>query len=387
MAPKIIHVDMDSFFASVEVLDNPSLAGKPIIVGGQPDKRGVVAAASYPARKFGIRSAMPVSQAVRQCPDLIIIPPRMSRYAEISGGIHEIFARFTPLIEPISLDEAFLDVTGSIGIWPSPEDIGRRIKQAIKDELGLVASVGIATNKFLAKLASDLDKPDGFVIITPQNAQQILDPLPIRRIWTVGKVAEQKLNTAGIRTIAQLRAITHQSLKTILGSPASAETVYNLARGIDNRPVELPAQPKSISAEQTFQTDIFDSDKLLATLLDQVEEVSTRLRNHELSAKTITLKLRYADFKTITRSRTLNEPADTTDELWHTAKNIFKKWHSSTNASKLRLIGFCASNLTPTGKGQQTLFTEPTNEKQKKLDQATDKIKQKYGKNTIHRKY
>jgi DNA polymerase-4 len=244
----VIHIDMDAFFASVEVLDDPTLAGKPVIVGGKAQSRGVVAAASYAVRKFGIHSAMPMSRALRLCPDAIIIGPRMKRYAEISKLIHEVFARYTPIIEPISLDEAFLDVTASIGIWPSAQVIGQQIKAAIKDEIGLTASVGIAGNKFLAKLASDLDKPDGFVVITKDNAQQILDPLPVRRIWTVGKVAEQKLNAAGLKTIAQLRSVEFDSLKNLIGSSIAAETIYNRARGIDNRPVTCPTQPKSMSA-------------------------------------------------------------------------------------------------------------------------------------------
>ncbi len=383
----IIHVDMDAFFTSVEVLDDPALAGKPVIVGGKAERRGVVAAASYAVRKFGIHSAMPMSRAVRLCPDAIVIAPRMKRYAEISKLIHEVFARYTPVIEPISLDEAFLDVTASIGIWPSAQEIGRQIKAAIKDEIGLTASVGIAGNKFLAKLASDLDKPDGFVVITEDNAQQILDPLPVRRIWTVGKVAEGKLNAAGIKTIEQLRGVEFNSLKNLIGSAVAAETIYQLASGIDDRPVTCPTQAKSMSAEFTFPTDTFDEEKLLAVLLDQVEEVSTRLRRQGLCAKTITLKLRYGDFKTITRSHSLSEPAQTTEILWNAAKDIFTKWHKSIRAGKLRLIGFGASNLSSAKKGQRMLFSDESTEKQKHIDEAMDMIKRKYGNDTIGRKY
>ncbi|HEG43410.1 MAG TPA: DNA polymerase IV [Phycisphaerales bacterium] len=382
----IVHVDMDAFFTSVEVLDDPALAGKPVIVGGKATSRGVVAAASYAVRKFGVHSAMPMSRAIRLCPDAVIIAPRMKRYAEISKLIHEVFARYTPIIEPISLDEAFLDVTASIGIWPSAREIGREIKAAIKDEIALTASVGIAENKFLAKLASDLDKPDGFVVITKDNAQQILDPLPIRRIWTVGKVTEQKLNGVGIKTIKQLRGVEFDTLKNLVGN-ATAENIYYLARGIDNRPVTCPTQAKSMSAEYTFATDTFDEDKLLAVLFDQVEEVATRLRRQSLCAKTITLKLRYGDFKTITRSHSLSEPAETSDALWNSAKDIFIKWKSSIRAGKLRLIGFGASNLSPAGKGQKLLFSDDSTEKQKHIDEAMDRIKRKYGNDTIGRKY
>ena len=202
---QIIHVDMDAFYASVEQLDNPDLMGKAVIVGGDPKQRGVVSAASYEARKFDIHSAMPMSQAVRLCPNAIVLPVRMKRYVELSQQIHAIFEKFTPQIEPISLDEAFLDVAGSLKLFGSAEKIGRDIKYQIKDQLGLVASVGIATNKFLAKLASDLDKPDGFVVITEEKKQQILDPLPISNIWGVGKVTQRALKSKGINTIEQLR--------------------------------------------------------------------------------------------------------------------------------------------------------------------------------------
>ncbi|MHC4559152.1 MAG: DNA polymerase IV, partial [Planctomycetota bacterium] len=214
---QIIHVDMDAFYASVEQLDNPNLVGKAVIVGGDPQKRGVVSATSYEARKFGVRSAMPMSQAVRLCPNAMVLPVRMKRYAELSQQIHAIFEKFTTQIEPISLDEAFLDVTGSLKLFVSAKKIGRDIKCQIMEQLGLIASVGIAANKFLAKLASDLNKPDGFVVITEKDKQQILDPLPVSKIWGVGKVTEKALKSKGINTIGQLRKAPENILRSILG--------------------------------------------------------------------------------------------------------------------------------------------------------------------------
>lgn len=379
---QIIHVDMDAFFASVEQLDNPELKDRPVIVGGSVEQRGVVAAASYAARKFGIHSAMPMSQALKVCPNAIVMPVRMKRYVEISNRIHEIFSRYTSQIEPISLDEAFLDVTGSIQLFGSAEKIGRRIKDEIKAELGLVASVGIASNKFLAKLASDLEKPDGFVIIKEQNKQKILDPLPISKIWGVGKVTEKALKTAGINTIKQLRQTQPEYLKTILGNQAT--DILSLAQGIDNREVESVHITKSISSEHTFAVDIDDKGILLSVLLGQVEEVAYRLRKSGFEAKTITLKLRYGNFETITRSSTLDKATNVTETLWQEAKAVFLKWHKKS-AGSLRLLGFGTSGLVTEGTGQKELFINHEEEKQKRIDKAFDKIKDRYGDDAVRR--
>lgn len=373
---------MDAFFASVEVLDYPDLAGKPLVVGGTPEGRGGVAAASYQARKFGIFSAMPMSTALKKCPNLIVRPNRMSRYAEVSDQIMSIFARYTDLIEPISLDEAFLDVTGSIALYKSAENIGTAIKQAIKEELNLIASIGIAPNKFLAKLASDLEKPDGFTIITEQNAQQILDPLPVSKIFGVGKVLAQKLKTHEIQTIAQLRQTPPGRLRPLAGS--FTETLLDLANAKGNRPVTLPANPKSISQEYTFAKDTADTEVLLSAIMQQTEKVAARLRAKDLKAKTITLKLRYANFKTITRSQSLPAPTSTTKTLASAAESIFNKWKNKS-LSPLRLIGFAASNLTEQSKGQLSLFTNPKQKKQTTIDTTLDNINKKYGQNTIKR--
>ncbi len=378
---QIIHVDMDAFYASVEQHDHPDLAGKPLIVGGDPKRRGVVSAASYEVRRYGVHSAMPMVQAVRLCPAAIILPVRMARYVEVSRKIRAIFECYTPLVEPLSLDEAFLDVTGSIGLFGSAEEIGRAIKKAIQDELGLTGSVGIAPNKFLAKLASDLDKPDGFVIVTNENKQAILDPLPIGRIWGIGKVTAKAFHSCGIQTIGQLRQWPVERLQSIMGSHAFE--LRRLAEGLDDRPVEPHRQAKSISCEETFAEDITDKEILWAVLLGQVENVAQRLRAHHLKAKTVTVKLRYGDFTTITRSRTMTHATDLTRDLLHEAEAIFQAWWAHS-AAPLRLLGFGASRFTDQGR-QGELFVDPDQQKHEQLDKVVDQVRQRYGSNALRR--
>ncbi len=379
---QIIHVDMDAFFASVEILDNPDLTGKPVIVGGSPEKRGVVAAASYEARKFGIHSAMPTSLAMKLCPKAILLPGRMKRYVELSHQIREIFYRYTPQIEPISLDEAFLDISGSIQLFGPAKTIGQEIKSQIKEELGLIASVGIAPNKFLAKLASDLEKPDGFVIITEENKQNILDPLDISRIWGIGKVTEKALKSIGIITIEELRKTDPIELQDILGN--STGHILALAKGIDDREAESVHVSKSMSSEHTFATNVKDKNVLLNVLFNQVDEVAQRLRKEKLEAKAITLKLRYGNFRTVTRSNTLDKATNTTKILWEEAKEIFLKWRKISGGA-LRLLGFGASGLVDEGSGQKELFTNPEDKRRKKVDEVFDKIKEKYGDDSVKR--
>ncbi len=379
---QIIHVDMDAFYASVEIKDNPTLKDKPVLVGGSPEQRGVVAACSYAARKYGVHSAMPMSQALRLCPQAIVLPVRMSRYVEVSKQIHKIFQNYTPDIEPISIDEAFLDVTGSIGIFGSAEDIGKKIKSEIKDKTGLTASVGIAPNKFLAKLASDLDKPDGFVIISEENKQETLDPLPVSRIWGIGKVTTKELEKYGIHTIQQLRNSPKYKLSTIFKN--QVDDIIKLAQGIDNRKVESYTDAKSISAEETFSNDIREKDILLNILQNQVDEVSQRLRAEKVECRTITLKFRYGDFRTITRSLTLDKPTNITHILFEESKKVFNQWHNKTPGA-LRLLGFGTSGLISEGSGQKLLFSDPEEEKQKKIDEVYDKIRNKYGDDSLKR--
>jgi DNA polymerase IV len=378
----ILHVDMDAFYASVEVRDNPALAGKPVLVGGSPKERGVVAACSYEARKFGIHSAMPMSQAVRLCPQAIVLPVRMSRYVEVSRQIHQIFHNYTPDVEALSLDEAFLDVSGCISLFGSAQTIGRKIKQDIKDQTKLTASVGLAPNKFLAKLASDLQKPDGFVVITEENKQSILDPLAVSKIWGIGKVTNNALQKAGIKTIEQLRTAPRYKLSMVFGN--QIEDILRLAQGIDNRKVESFSEAKSISAEETFATDIQERDVLMGVLFNQVEEVSQRLRAEKLQARTMTLKFRYGDFRTTTRSFTMNVPTHTTQILLQEAQELFDQWYKKS-AGALRLLGFGTSGLSPEGAGQLLLFSDPLEEKQKKIDEVYDKIREKFGDDSLKR--
>lgn len=379
---QIIHVDMDAFYASVEQRDHPELRGKAVIVGGDPKARGVVSAASYEVRTFGVHSAMPTAQALRLCPHAILLPVRMARYAEVSRTIRGIFEQYTPLVEPISLDEAFLDVTGSTDLFGDAETIGRAVKQQIKEQTQLTASVGIAPNKFLAKLASDLEKPDGFVVLTEQNKQDVLDPLSVGRIWGVGKVTEQALARDGIKTIGQLRRAGVGQLSAVVGREATE--LLRLARGEDDREVEPDRQHKSMSSERTFATDIDDAAILSNVLLEEVEEVAQRLRGRQLKARTITLKLRYGDFRTVTRSATLSEPANLTKVLWEAAKRLFTRWHARAGGP-LRLLGFAASGLAPERAGQQSLFCDPEQEKLRRLDKTVDKIRDRYGKGAVHR--
>lgn len=378
----ILHVDMDAFYASVEVNDNPALKGKPVIVGATPQQRGVVSACSYEARKFGVHSAMPMSQAVRLCPQAVILPVRMGRYIEVSRQIHRIFFSYTPDVEPLSLDEAFLDVTGCINLFGSAEEIGRKIKAEIKSQTGLTASVGIGGNKFLAKLASDLQKPDGFVVITEADKQTILDPLAVSKIWGIGKVTGKALEKIGIKTIGQLRTAGRSQLSAVFGG--HVDEILQLVRGIDDRKVEPYAESKSISAEETFPTDIGDKEILSGVLLNQIEEVAGRLRAEKLEARTITLKIRYGDFRTVTRSCTLDYPTQITDTLIQDAMKLFEQWYYAS-AGALRLLGFGVSGLSAEGKGQMQLFTDPREEKQKKVDLAMDRIRKKYGQASMKR--
>ncbi len=295
----ILHVDMDAFYAAIELRDNPSLVGKPVVVGGSPSGRGVVAAASYAAREFGIHSAMPASQAVRICPSAVFIKPRMQHYANISKQIREIFFGYTSLVEPLSLDEAFLDVGGSVALFGSAESIARQIKDRINNELGLVASAGVAPNKYVAKVASDLEKPDGLVVVPEGKIQNFLDPLPVSKIWGVGKQTGKKFDSLGVRTIGQLRQIPMTTLKASFG--INSEHFWRLARGLDSRRVVPDRFAKTISHETTFAADIYDKACLQAWLTELAEQVARRMRRHHLYGKTVQIKLRFSNFDTITR--------------------------------------------------------------------------------------
>ncbi|MDH5324033.1 MAG: DNA polymerase IV [Gammaproteobacteria bacterium] len=378
----IIHADMDAFFASVEIREQPHLADQPVVVGGSPQSRGVVAAANYIARRFGIHSAMPMSIAVKKCPHLVILPHRLDLYAHVSQQIRAIFERYTPLVEPLSLDEAFLDVAASERLYGSAHSIGRKIKQNINDELRLTVSIGIAPNKFIAKIASDVDKPDGFTVVTRSQVQDFLDPLPVWRIWGVGKVTEKSLDKLGIRTIAQLRAFNEGLLKDNFGEHGMQ--LWRLARGIDPRPVVCEHETKSISHETTFAHDITEREILLATLLQLTEQVAWRLRHHELRGRTVQLKIRYSDFKTVTRSHSLQQATDQTQVLWQTVKQIFT-YKLPPKLPPVRLIGMGISNLSEPAQAIQQELLQTESSAQSKLDAVADSINAKFGKNSLTR--
>ncbi len=373
---------MDAFYASVEQRDNPSLAGKPVVVGGSAKSRGVVAAASYEARKFGVYSAMPAAIALRRCPDAIFVPSRIDYYGAISKQINEIFHRFTPLVEPLALDEAFLDVAGSTALLGSPAQIGRQIKDSIRSELKLTASIGIAPNKFLAKLASDLGKPDGFESVS-EPVRDFLDPLPVSRLWGVGAKAEKCLMNAGIRTFKDFRTSAPEKLAPCVGSAVGK--LQNLARGIDNRAVVASTTPKSISTETTFETDTSDLDYLQGILLNQVQEVASRVRLKRLYARQVGIKVRYANFQTITRAESFSEPTDLTRDFWDSASNTLCRTFIQEGRRPVRLIGVRASAFSSTPGGQPDMFESAGRSRQQKLDRLVDQINTKYGKGSLHR--
>ncbi len=378
----ILHVDMDAFYASVEERDDPSLVGKPVIVGGTAEGRGVVAAANYQARKFGVHSAMASARANRLCPHAVVIRPRMDHYAAVSRQIREIFERFTPVIEPLSLDEAFLDATGSEQLFGSSAEIGRKIKQLIGDELQLVASVGIAPNKFLAKIASDVQKPNGFVVVDPSGIQAFLNPLPVGRIWGIGKVTGQVFDRLGIKTISQLGELPVETLSDLFGS--SGEHYWRLARGIDDRRVVPDREAKSISHETTFAEDIDDQEVLRAWLVDLVEQVARRIRHHELKGRTVEIKVRFADFKTISRSLKLREPTNGTQELLVAGLQLLEH-RLPPGQLPVRLLGFGVTQFDGSRKSQQQLFDDQDRERHRELDNVADQIEARFGKRAIRR--
>lgn len=377
----ILHVDMDAFYASVEQRDRPELRGQPVIVGSV-GQRGVVSAASYEARTFGVHSAMPISTARRLCPQGNVLPVRMNHYADISRQIRAILFSFTPLVEPLSLDEAFLDVRGCDGLFGSAADIARSIKYRIQKELGLIASVGVAPNKFLAKLASDHEKPNGLVILPADRVMDFLRPLPIGRIWGVGAKAEQRLRALSIQTVGQLAEFPEQLLFEHFGD--SGRHFWRLAQGLDDRRVIPDREAKSISTETTFEHDISDSQILRNCLLDLVDHLASRLRHASLRARTVELKIRSSDFRTRTRAQALPEASNGTDVLWQAASVLFAK-SFTREYSPVRLLGVGATRLTNETAVQRDLFETATRERQSALDQVVDSIRGQFGTGAIRR--
>ncbi|MGD8681690.1 MAG: DNA polymerase IV, partial [Lysobacterales bacterium] len=348
----IIHVDMDAFYAAVECLDDPSLVGKLVIVGGL-GPRGVVATASYEARRFGVHSAMPMGRARRLCPQAHYLRPRMDRYREKSAEVFAIFRDFTPVLEGLSLDEAFLDVTSSLKLFGGPLEIARGIRQRIRDETGLTASVGVAHNKFLAKLASDARKPDGLVFVAPDEVRGFLDPMPVGRLWGIGRQTEPRLKALGILTIGQLRRTDASALRPVLGN--RTEHFQRLARGEDEREVNAERADKSISREVTFDRDVLDRDTLLAELQSQAESVARRLRSQGLVARTVVVKIRDARFRTVTRSRSLRACSGSTRTLYRMARALFERWRESNRTTPVRLLGMGVSGLEAALEGGESV--------------------------------
>jgi len=380
-ARSILHVDMDAFYASIEQRDRPELRNRPVIVGGTPSGRGVVAAASYEAREFGVHSAMPASQACRLCPQAVFVRPRMEVYAEAGQQVREILGRFTPLVEPLSLDEAFLDVTGSDKLHGPAVEIGGKIKRSIRAELNLVASVGVAPNKFLAKIASDLEKPDGFTVVDPDRIPDFLDPLPIRRLWGVGKTAEARLSAFGIETIGQLRQLPEQTLVETFGEKGGRH-LARLCRGEDDRPVVPDHEAISISHETTFAHDLTDREVLRAVLQQLTDQVARRLRRQQARAVTIHLKIRYADFQTYTRSLSLPAATDSTRELWEGVRSLFEE-RLPDRPLEIRLLGMGVSHLHRGEQRQRLLFGDSTCDRDRQLDEARDAIAERFGSSSV----
>lgn len=367
----IIHIDMDAFYAAVEQRDNPELLGHPVIVGGLSG-RGVVATASYEARKFGVHSAMSMAEARRRCPQGVFLVPDHRRYSDVSAQIRSILDRYSPIIEPLSLDEAFLDVTGMERLFASPIEIAKKIKEEIRGQLHLTASAGVASNKFLAKLASDLQKPDGLVFIAPGDASKVLENLPVNKLWGVGEVTAAALIKKGIRTVGQLAATDGRVLELLIGR--SAQELLKLARGEDDRPVVPEQSPKSVGNEETFDTDLTQWEDIETELLALADKVGWRLRHLGLAGRTITVKIRFASFRTVTRSRTLEDATNLDGVLFQIAKELYK---TVTVTEGIRLLGLTAGNLQIAG-SSISLFDE-TQEKQAALYKTVDELKARFG--------
>lgn len=382
MDRKILHIDMDAFYAAIEQHDNPDYRGKPVIVGGDPHSRGVVSTCSYEARKYGVRSAMPLREAFRRCPHGIFTPVRGWRYAEVSRAIMKILNQYTPLVEPLSLDEAFLDLTGSETLFGPAEEIAKEIVNRIETEIGLSASAGLAPNKFLAKLASDLEKPHGFVIITQDNMAQLLEDLPVGKLWGVGPKTEAQLIGLGIKTIGMLRRIDPHLLLNKLGD--TGRQIYRLAHGLDDRLVEPNEESKSVGHEITFQNDTDDREFLAGVLLLLTEQVARRLRRYNLKGRVITVKIRDLNFKTLTKRVTLTEATDFEEEIYREALRLADE--AQWGSEKVRLIGVSISGFNTEESLQLELFRDAEADKDKslaKLHQTIDRLRDRFGEEIV----
>ncbi len=376
----IIHLDMDAFYPAVEALDKPELKGKPVIVGGNRE-RGVVSSASYEARRFGVHSAQPIATAIRLCPEGIFMPVRMSRYKEVSRQVFAIFHSFTPLVEPLSIDEAFLDLTGAERLMGQTEVIAKKIKETVRKKTGLTVSAGVAPSKFTAKIASDIDKPDGLTVVPPDRVREFLDPLPVKKMWGVGKTTQQALARLNVETFKDLRQIPVEILEKNFGQHGAA--MHLLSMGIDERDVEPEREVKSIGHEQTFMKDILNPDQAKKEILSLSNTIALRMRREEIRGSTVSLKVKYSDFTQITRAVTLPEPTDDSMEIYSTSCGLLKK--TAVGKRPVRLLGISLSRLSsPEGEKQLFLFDRDKGyRKRKDLNTALDSICDKFGEKSI----
>ncbi|MCU0605895.1 MAG: DNA polymerase IV [Candidatus Edwardsbacteria bacterium] len=381
----IAHVDMDAFFTAVEVMDDPSLRGRPVIVGADPRNgagRGVVSAASYEARRFGVHSAMPISQAYRLCPGAAFLPGRMRRYGEVSGQVMAVLEGFTPLVEQVSVDEAFLDLSGCRRLWGDAHQTGARIKAAVRQRTGLTASVGIGPNKLVAKIASDLRKPDGLVVVAAGDARAFLAPLPIRRLWGVGPATEAALLQLGVGEIGQLAALDPAALAARFGE--SGRWLQRCAAGEDDDPVSGGRGEKSLGAELTFDRDTADREQIVRTLLELCDRVAARLRRQGLRGRTITLKLRYQGFETHTHRATVAEGLDETIGLYTAARGLLQAHGDRTRP--LRLVGVTVTNFGGSGRPPDLFAADdPLRGRRRTVDAAVDTVRERFGRRAVVR--
>jgi DNA polymerase IV len=371
-AEPILHVDIDAFYASVEVLKDPSLAGKPVVVGG-PGARGVVASASYEARKYGVRSAMPAVRARRLCPDIVFLPSDFEAYRTHSNRFREVLRSYSPLVEPISLDEAFLDVSGATMLFGSPAGIAAKIRADVVREVGVTCSVGVAPTKFVAKLASDECKPDGLLLVPADGVLEFLEPLPVRRLWGVGEKTGETLGRLGIRTIGELGRTPLPILERLLGE-GTARHLFELANGVDDRDVIPYEPPKSVSHEETFEHDLDAEEDILRELLDLSGRVASRLREDGYRARTIVLKARLANFQTLTRSRTLSDATDIGADVYRTVAELYRALPGQRR--RIRLLGVQATGLVQASAEQLALLHE---ERWGDIERALDRIERRFG--------
>jgi DNA polymerase-4 len=379
MKRSIIHLDLDAFYASVEQLDEPQLRGRPVLVGGRSG-RGVVCACSYEARQYGIHSALSMAKALRLCPSAVVRPVRMERYRHFSRQVYAIFARFTDRIETLSLDEAFLDVSGCERLFGTPAQIAAQIKAAVREETGLTISAGVATNKFLAKLASDHMKPDGLYVV-PDPPDSFLLPLPLKRLWGVGPVTCQRLEKLGLHTVADLRQLSEARLSKLFDS--AGRQLYRLARGEDQRPVVVASAAHSIGHEDTFESDLQEPLEVHRSLLDLAERVAARLRGKGLVGCVVQLKVRYADFSTVTRRKTVEPPLDSAMAILQVAEELLLR--TDAGLRPVRLLGISLSQLQERHEVQGELFGAEQRDRLAALDGAVDQLRQRYGVKGVQR--